>query len=271
MAEKFARACKCVNHDSWTKDIDDINPLHHISKSKKVKGQVIDFLKIHGYFPQKGMLICELCCRYAKDVLMTRKSITTSLTDTAMTFIEVLEKTSEFELEKLDEKLWLKIFRLLGEKVIRKRLNEDTCNNSQMYKRGEQMENLDLQSYLLRQDKLVSSFLEGICGVSYIDKNNTVSIQSKYHFGYTLETIQSLARPKSVLPLSFLCNLIQTIISGSKMVPKVNGKISASGGYSTLLVWLKETGSNVLKCPLDDLDTYIDNIGNFSVNSFPFL
>ena len=31
------------------------------------------------------------------------------------------------------------------------------------------------------------------------------------------------------------------------MVPKVNGKISASGGYSTLLVWLKETGSNVFE------------------------
>lgn len=45
MAEKFVRACKYVNHDSWTKDIDDINPLHHISKSKKVKGQVIEFFK----------------------------------------------------------------------------------------------------------------------------------------------------------------------------------------------------------------------------------
>ena len=67
MAEKFVRACKCVNHELWTKDIDETNPLHHISKSKKVKGQVIDFLKIHGYFPQKGTLICELCCRYAKE------------------------------------------------------------------------------------------------------------------------------------------------------------------------------------------------------------
>ena len=45
MAEKFVRACKCVNRDSWTKDIDETNPLHHISKSKKVKGQVIDFHK----------------------------------------------------------------------------------------------------------------------------------------------------------------------------------------------------------------------------------
>ena len=79
---------------------------------------------------------------------MTRKSMTTSLSDTVMTYIEVLEKTSEIDLEKRNEKLWLKIFRLLGEKVIRERLNKDTCNNSQMYKKGEQMTNFDLQSYL---------------------------------------------------------------------------------------------------------------------------
>ena len=79
---------------------------------------------------------------------MTRKSMTTSLSDTVMTYIKVFEKTSEIDLEKLNEKLWLKIFRLLGKKFIRKRLNKDTCNNSKMYKKGEQMTNFDLQSYL---------------------------------------------------------------------------------------------------------------------------
>lgn len=52
------------------------------------------------------------------------------------------------------------------------------------------------------------------------------------------------------------------MISGSKMVAKLNGKISASGGYSTYLCWLRETGSKALTCPTNtDIDTFIDNIG----------
>ena len=45
------------------------------------------------------------------------------------------------------------------------------------------------------------------------------------------------------------------------MIAKIKGKIFASGGYSTYLVWLRETGSKILKCPQDDLDTFVDNIG----------
>ena len=97
-------------------------------------------------------------------------------------------------------------------------------------KKSVAMETFSLQHYLSYQDKVISAFFEGVTGIKFTDEKSIVSKQTRYQIGYALETVQSLANPKSVLLLSFLCNLVQTMISGSKTGSKINGKISASGG-----------------------------------------
>ena len=97
----------------------------------------------------------------------------------------------------------------------------------------------------------------GITGKQLIDTEdfdcNVADHETRFQFCYLIETFHSLVNPKAILLLLFLCNLIQTMIPVSK--------ISASGGYSTYLCWLRENGSKALTCPTNtDIDTFIDNI-----------
>ena len=56
-----------------------------------------------------------------------------------------------------------------------------------------------------------------------------------------------------MLPFSFLSNIIQTFITGSKLVLTNNGKLTGGAKDSTYQTWLSTNAADPRKTPLDDL------------------
>ena len=56
-----------------------------------------------------------------------------------------------------------------------------------------------------------------------------------------------------MLPFSFLSNIIQTFITGSKLVLTNNGKLPGGAKDSTYQTWLSTNAADPRKTPLDDL------------------
>lgn len=114
------------------------------------------------------------------------------------------------------------------------------------------------------RDNLLVSLLKGLTGRNFED----MDCINQYHTSIVIEGIYSLLNFKWVFLYSFVSNLIQSFISGSKTVSVLNGKLSSGGSYYTYNCWMKEIGSKPLKCPNGDLDTYIDNIGKYLVKTY---
>ena len=66
-----------------------------------------------------------------------------------------------------------------------------------------------------------------------------------------------------VLPYSFLSNLVQPCISGSKSVSVVNGKTTPGGSYVTYKNWINVHGKSASKCHGGTIDLWFDNIGRY--------
>ena len=68
---------------------------------------------------------------------------------------------------------------------------------------------------------------------------------------------------KLVLPYSFLSNLAQSCISGSKSVSVVNGKTTPGGSYVTYKNWINVHEKFALKYHGGTIDLWFDNIGRY--------
>ena len=68
--------------------------------------------------------------------------------------------------------------------------------------------------------------------------------------------------------MQFLINFEQSLVSISKTVTAVNGKISAGGSYPSVQKWLNEQGSEPLKLFDNILVTFFDNIGPYVIQNY---
>ena len=82
-------------------------------------------------------------------------------------------------------------------------------------------------------------------------------------FVNTIEMCYHLRNFQLVLPFSFLGNLIQSSISGSKIVSVINGKTSPGGSYTTFKNWIAEKGKIQLPCLSGVIYIFFNNIGNY--------
>eukprot|EP00111_Clytia_hemisphaerica_P010060 TCONS_00029400-protein len=113
-------------------------------------------------------------------------------------------------------------------------------------------------------DTFLVSFLEGLSNrnISSLDS------QLQYQLIMTIEAIYSFCNVKWIFPYHFVSNVVQSFISGSKVVSVLNGKLTPGGGYTTFLNWLNEIGSAPLECHLGDIITFIDNIGKYIIKNY---
>jgi len=123
---------------------------------------------------------------------------------------------------------------------------------------------VDVDDYVMLCDPLLRSFMEGVSNKKF----SNLSTTAKMKIGHTIENIYGLCNLNWILPLSFSTNLVQSAVSGSKMVTEINGKVTSGGGYGSYRNWLKENGKLPLKCPTGDIQTYIDNIGKYVTKSY---
>ena len=68
--------------------------------------------------------------------------------------------------------------------------------------------------------------------------------------------------------MQFLINFEQSLVSISKTVTAVNGKISAGGSYTSVQKWLNEQGSEPLKLFDGILVTFFDNMGPYVIQNY---
>ena len=89
------------------------------------------------------------------------------------------------------------------------------------------------------------------------------SNQIQYTFAKCIEMCYYLRNFNLVLPYSFLSNLVQSCISGSKSVSVVNRKTTPGGSYITYKNWINVHGKSALKCYGGTIDLWFDNIGRY--------
>ena len=266
--------CCCLEHDTWqTLYCSDKNNLIHIVRGK-VKKSTVSFLRDKKLIMPRGQYLCQLCIKVAtaKGLSATH---TLSLSDQhakksrqskPKNSIDILKIFTEFLEEYVDDKendlehYFSRILFLLASKLLKSRLTTDGNHLSKLYKDFTFLKDLHLKEFLMKRDILLISFLEEISGRDF---NTIENSRQLFQVVNVIEQIFHLINFNWVLPHSFVTNMIQSCISGSKTVTAINGKLTTGGGYTTYLNWMKDNGNLPLICPAGDQVVYFDNIGRY--------
>ena len=284
-AKKSKYECKCNYHDQW-KDFTGENAVLHIERGK-VSSQVINFLREHHFLGPRSSFLCKSCIFKTNNILHHHHHHNNTNTNTTKTanvpkasyqvdnedkptiqklvqlMICQLEDDS-VEIENVGEADWSKLLYLIGTKILFPRIQKQGSQLSKKYKSVDHLTDIDPDSDITHYDAILVSFLEGLSSRGFLFLNT----KTKFHVICIIEAIYSYCNFNWVLPYNFVSNLIQSFISGSKMVTVLNGKLSPGGGYTTYLTWLKGIGAEALTCPFGDIVTYIDNIGKYIIKLY---
>ena len=134
-----------------------------------------------------------------------------------------------------------------------------------MYKDANALQQLNFSDYLASRDKCVVAFLEGLSGIAF---EKECDPQVKYSDCVVVEAKYFLRNLNVILPYSFLLNLIQSLVSGSKTVTRINGKIIPSGSCPNIQSRLEEQGKEPLETPSGDIILFFDNIGKYIIINY---
>ena len=147
---------------------------------------------------------------------------------------------------------------VIGKVFVGDVIGEEYNTLQSCYKDASYMSSLHPRDFLNDRNKVLMSFLRSI-------------VPSTRHYSHQLamivESIYHLKNNNLILPHSFLANLIQTFISGSKTVTTINGKIIAGGSDTSYRKWLNDN-AKPLTYPSHDSDIYIDNVGKYINKSY---
>ena len=154
---------------------------------------------------------------------------------------------------------------MIGKTFLKEDIFRDGVMIKSHYKNERFLSTLNLKDYLKERNQMLLSFINGCCNISYEHEEHEVLL---YSLASTVEMIYFIRNLNLVLPCSFLVNLQQSFVSGSKTVSCLNGKISPGAGYTTYKKWLDIQGKNELKCPDSEVMTFFDNIGKYVKKSY---
>ena len=111
---------------------------------------------------------------------------------------------------------------------VKMRCLRDAQSFSQTYKSIEIVKNIDREAWLQRRNKVVTAVVDGISDGKKSNFQKCVAVEHLY----------SLAdSDQSVLPFSFLVNLLLFTITNSRLAMSVVSKILPGGSYSTVTGW----------------------------------
>ena len=160
---------------------------------------------------------------------------------------------------------WAKLISLIGFKIINPQIFKEGLELNMMYKDYQSLKNISFGHYICQRDKCVVAFLESISGIAFTKERNN---QVKYSICSIIESVYYLRNLNLVLPYSFLFNIVESLISGSKTVTAINGKLHPCGSYPVIQIWLEEQSSSPIKSPAGDIVTFFDNIGKYIINNY---
>ena len=248
---RISQECRCLMHETWAKDKDF--RIYDTKKSKKFKKLVLQFLIQKKYITKYSNYLCTACnaaaekllkvdCEEIKEKKRDEDYHQQTPTDNELeTMVDnLLNKLSSSDPNSLSYEKWAQLISVIAYKVVNKNIYEDGKKISSVYKDFEKLKELDFNSYIEGRDRCVVGFLEGASGIS-IKGDTTTQIQ--FAACSIIESIYFLRNFNIILPYNFMINLEQSLVSGSKTVTAVNGKISAGGSYTSVQKWLNEQGS----------------------------
>ena len=126
----------------------------------------------------------------------------------------------------------------------------DQQSFSQTYKSIEIVKNIDREAWLQRRNKVVTAVVDGISDGKKSNFQKCVAVEHLY----------SLAdSDQSVLPFSFLVNLLLFTITNSRLAMSVVSKILPGGSYSTVTGWRDGLASVPPPFPPGDSIVAFDN------------
>ena len=120
---------------------------------------------------------------------------------------------------------------IIGTKFVGDLIGKEYASLQEMNKDTSYMETLHPRTFLSDRNEVLKTFLWSIA-----PSKDPYS----YQVAMVVETIYHMRNNNLILPHSFMSNLIQTFISGSKTVTTINGKLFAGGGDTTYRKWLKQ-------------------------------
>ena len=278
--EMSKKACRCLKHEEWAAHCEGKNVIFNIKISKAVKKTVKDYLLNNSYLTSKDSFLCCFCNKKVESILKIKtktrvnsnppKSIVFEKEKFIENCLNLLEDLDcfgdEIRKDKETADLVKKISKSLGN-LISSDIQTQGSEFSSIYKDSNLLKDLDRSQFILSCNAVVTSFLEGISGVSI---ENLADDKLLFTFCTVVEKIYHLKNQNFILPHHFLCNLMQSSISGSKTVSVVNGKFSPAGSYTTYNNWITEIAAqHMLKqLKLRDLDYFLDNLGRYLVPSY---
>lgn len=240
--QTFDQKCRCIMHDIWfanDKNGDDGDAFARNIEKGKFRKSVIEEMRGKEMLSLRAYRLCIKCydrynseCSLGKEMstVKIRKReaheetikenkgarIEKSITD----LIELLENCDHDDIiNPTTNTLWEKLMFLLGEKLCRENIYKNglgKCKDTKF------LTDLDISKFIKEGNSLLVMFIFGFSGIDLNQESNEV----KYALAQTLELCYYLRNLHLVLPYSFLANLVQSCISGSKSVAVVNGKTS---------------------------------------------
>jgi hypothetical protein len=116
------------------------------------------------------------------------------------------------------------------------------------------LKSLNIDDYIASRDTIVRTFLDAISDQKLLNTS-----KGKYLYARTIENIYKLNKPNTVLPLGFLHNLNNYIVTGSKVTVNMGVSSGASGSYGTIQDWMDLQAQSPTICPDGDVANVFDN------------
>uniref|UniRef100_A0A7M5WMT3 Uncharacterized protein n=2 Tax=Clytia hemisphaerica TaxID=252671 RepID=A0A7M5WMT3_9CNID len=256
-------SCSCSFHETW-KNFTVENGVMHIIKSK-VDVKVVRFLVDHRFLTDRESYLCEACIAKTKCIISSSDKIShhqhlhvavTSFTDSLKAF--------STDVATVDDTVWEECFKTLGKLVLHPRIRKHGTVLCQKYN-IKYLQTMKPENDIGSYDSFLLALLVGL---SKRDISAERKAQVKYQVIMIMETIFSLCNLKWIFPYHFAANVVQSFISGSKIVTVLNGKLTPGGGYTTYLTWLKGFGKLPITCIIGEIITFIDNIGRYIIKNY---
>ena len=264
---RITQDCRSTLHDKLTPG--KIFKVYDIKRGKKFKKGVVNYMREKKLIGPKSNYLCTFCSEFAEQLMKEKnespieesnQNIEINIDTDTEPMIKQCHEYSNIEelvdllitelnnselITNVPYSKWSKLVSLVSHKIINPKIYTEVKNITDMYKDPSILTKLDFSKYLKERDSGVVAFLEGVSAIAFDKEKNPpvkfaccVSIESIYH----LRTLNLF-----YLPYSFLSNLLQSIVSGSKTVSAVNGKLHPGGSYPTIQSWLEAQGKEPLE------------------------
>ena len=260
------KECRCCLHEQWSSP--NQGKIYSIKTGKKFRKSIIEFMIDKKYISQYSSYLCTDCYYRAEslspppkkknyqneqyDEILSRDGCSKkstgndasenihslSLNTLVTLLIEKLQNSNESV--NVPYEKWAKLISAIGFKVINPNIYYEGLQLNDVYRDYQNLKNIDFNEYVYQRDKCLVAFLESVSGIAFDkERNNHV----KYSICSVIESVYYLRNLNLVLPYSFLFNIVESLISGSKTVTAINGKLHPCGSYPTIQGWLEEQGS----------------------------